>query len=43
MGEIESGWRSATPSNLLKIAVALNCPVLVLERKRGDAVAGVDG
>jgi transcriptional regulator with XRE-family HTH domain len=26
MGEIESGWRSATPVNLLKIAAALNCP-----------------
>ncbi len=34
MGEIESGWRSATPANLTKIAVALNCPVVSLERKR---------
>ncbi|WUH93888.1 helix-turn-helix transcriptional regulator [Streptomyces sp. NBC_00433] len=34
MGEIESGWRSATPANLLKIAAALNCPIVVLERKR---------
>jgi transcriptional regulator with XRE-family HTH domain len=34
MGEIESGWRSATPVNLAKIATALNCPVVVLERKR---------
>jgi 8-oxo-dGTP pyrophosphatase MutT (NUDIX family)/DNA-binding XRE family transcriptional regulator len=34
MGEIESGWRSATPANLIKIAGALNCPVVVLERKR---------
>ncbi|WP_073496761.1 helix-turn-helix domain-containing protein [Actinacidiphila paucisporea] len=34
MGEIESGWRSATPANLLKIAAALNCPVVFLERKR---------
>ncbi|WP_335971391.1 MULTISPECIES: helix-turn-helix domain-containing protein [Streptomycetaceae] len=34
MGEIESGWRSATPVNLQKIATALNCPVVVLERKR---------
>jgi len=34
LGEMESGWRSATPSNLLKIAETLNCPVVVLERKR---------
>ncbi|MFJ2957073.1 helix-turn-helix domain-containing protein [Streptomyces sp. NPDC087270] len=34
MGEIESGWRSATPANLIKIAEALNCPRVVLERKR---------
>ena len=34
MGEIESGWRSATPANLIKIAAALNCPLVVLERKR---------
>ena len=37
MGEIESGWRSATPANLLKIAAALNCPVVFLERKVPDA------
>jgi DNA-binding XRE family transcriptional regulator len=34
MNEIESGWRSATPANLIKIAEVLNCPVVVLERKR---------
>lgn len=34
MGEIESGWRNATPENLLKLAEALNCPLVVLERKR---------
>jgi transcriptional regulator with XRE-family HTH domain len=34
MNEIESGWRSATPANLNKIAEVLNCPVVVLERKR---------
>jgi transcriptional regulator with XRE-family HTH domain len=34
MGEIESGWRSATPANLAKIAAALNCPLVVVERKR---------
>lgn len=36
MGEIESGWRSATPANLKKIAEALNCPLVALERKRTD-------
>lgn len=34
MSEIESGWRSATPPNLAKIADALNCPLVALERKR---------
>jgi transcriptional regulator with XRE-family HTH domain len=34
MGEIESGWRSATPAKLTKIAEALNCPIVVVERKR---------
>ena len=37
MGEIESGWRSATPANLIKIAQALNCPIVVVERKRPAA------
>lgn len=36
MNEIESGWRNATPANLRKIADALNCPVVLLERKRTD-------
>lgn len=36
MNEIESGWRSATPANLQKIADVLNCPVVFLERKRQD-------
>lgn len=36
MGEIESGWRSATPTNLAKIAAVLNCPLVALERKRSD-------
>lgn len=31
--EIESGWRNATPTNLMKIAEALNCPLVALERK----------
>ena len=34
MGEVESGRRNATPANLAKIAEALNCPVVLLERKR---------
>jgi transcriptional regulator with XRE-family HTH domain len=42
MGEIESGWRSATPAKLIKIAAALNCPIVVLERKR-TAETSVDG
>lgn len=32
VGEMESGWRSATPANLRRLATALNCPVVVLER-----------
>ena len=31
---IERGKRNATPEQLLKMADALNCPVVVLERKR---------
>ena len=38
MGEIESGWRSATPATLIKIAEALNCPIVVVERKRTGGV-----
>jgi transcriptional regulator with XRE-family HTH domain len=41
MGEIESGWRNATPRNLRLIAAAVNCPISVLERKR-DADATVE-
>ncbi|NUS11749.1 MAG: helix-turn-helix transcriptional regulator [Streptomyces sp.] len=36
MGEIESGWRNATAVNLSKIAAALNCPVVFLERRRPE-------
>jgi len=43
MGEIESGWRSATPANLVKIAEALNCPLVVLERKRYVGAASAAG
>lgn len=34
---IESGDRNATPALLLRLADALNCPVVVLERKRAAA------
>ena len=42
MGEIESGWRNATPAKLTKIAEVLNCPRVALERKReyaGEALS----
>lgn len=34
ISEIERGTRNATPEMLIKLATALNCPVVVLERKR---------
>ena len=34
---IETGDRNATPALLLRMADALNCPVVVLERKRSAA------
>jgi ribosome-binding protein aMBF1 (putative translation factor) len=34
ISEIESGTRNATPTMLNKLARALNCPRVVLERKR---------
>lgn len=34
MGYIERGIRNATPPTLQRLAEALNCPVVVLERKR---------
>ena len=34
ISEIESGTRNATPAMLIKLADALNCPRVVLERKR---------
>ncbi|WP_433890616.1 ATP-binding protein [Streptomyces sp. CA-111067] len=40
MGEIESGWRSATPPNLRRIADVLGCPVTALERQRPRAGRG---
>ncbi|MDD1062362.1 helix-turn-helix domain-containing protein [Streptomyces cocklensis] len=37
MGEVESGRRSATPADLARIARALNCPVVVLERRHSGS------
>jgi transcriptional regulator with XRE-family HTH domain len=34
ISEIEGGTRNATPAMLNKLACALNCPRVVLERKR---------
>lgn len=34
INEIEAGTRNATPHMLRRLAQALNCPVVVLERKR---------
>ena len=34
ISEIESGTRNATPAMIIKLANALNCPRVVLERKR---------
>lgn len=39
VGDIESGRRSATLVNLARIAEALNCPVVALERKHTDTAA----
>lgn len=34
ISQIESGRSNATPAMLLRLAEVLNCPVVVLERKR---------
>lgn len=34
ISQIESGKRNATPTMLQKLAEAMNCPIVVLERKR---------
>lgn len=34
LGWIEKGVRNATPPVLMRLADALNCPIVVLERKR---------
>lgn len=36
ISEIESGTRNATPAMLIKLADILNCPRVVLERKRSS-------
>lgn len=42
--EIEGGTRNATDENLIKLAEALNCPLVVLERKREpEAAPSADG
>ncbi|MFB8406407.1 helix-turn-helix domain-containing protein [Streptomyces sp. NPDC055912] len=40
MGQIESGRRNATPEKLRRLALALNCPLVVLEAKRPAVVRG---
>jgi transcriptional regulator with XRE-family HTH domain len=39
ISEIEGGTRNATPAMLNKLAEALNCPRVVLERKREETVS----
>jgi transcriptional regulator with XRE-family HTH domain len=34
ISEIEAGTRNATPAMIIKLAETLNCPRVVLERKR---------
>lgn len=43
ISEIEKGTRNAGPPLLLKIAVALNCPVVFLERKGRNTPAVSQG
>lgn len=45
ISEIEKGTRNAPPARLQAIATALNCPLVVLERKRAPMIpsrAGAD-
>jgi transcriptional regulator with XRE-family HTH domain len=39
ISQIESGKRNATPAMIIRLADALNCPRVVLERKRCMASA----
>jgi transcriptional regulator with XRE-family HTH domain len=43
ISEIESGTRNATPAMIIKLAQALNCPRVVLERKRNYTHNSHDG
>jgi transcriptional regulator with XRE-family HTH domain len=40
ISEIEKGTRNAPPARIKQLAEALNCPRVVLERKRHAAVSG---
>ena len=40
ISEIEAGSRNATPAVLNRLALALNCPRVVLVRKRCDRCTG---
>lgn len=40
ISEIEAGTRNATPANLNRIAGALKCPRVALERKHADPEGG---
>jgi transcriptional regulator with XRE-family HTH domain len=42
ISEIESGTRNATPAMLNKLAVVLNCPRVVLERKHSNRAGRVE-
>lgn len=39
ISEIEAGTRNATPAMIRKLATALNCPRVILERKRDPETA----
>jgi len=39
VSEVLAGTRNATPAVIQKMAAALNCPVVVLERKRDRSEA----
>lgn len=41
MCQIEFGRRNATPTTLKKLAEALNCPLVVLQRKRESSLNDV--
>jgi transcriptional regulator with XRE-family HTH domain len=43
ISEIESGNRNATPEMLIRLADALNCPKVILERKRAQTTPATPG